>query len=98
MIQITGFRDFPTTRMMIVGLALKGKKRQSRSTGGTFQPSNVTETQFKVTTEQFKTLDTDEKLVTLSELLTSAGNVHGRLSNVENQVNKVQKRSPDMLA
>ena len=68
------------------------KKRQRRSTGGTYQPSSVTDTQFKVTKEQFKSFDTDEKLVTLFDLLTSVGNIHGRLNNVENTVNEVQKQ------
>lgn len=62
----------------------QNKKRQRRSTGGTFDVHDKT-----LSKNDFKQLSTDDKLVTLFEMLTFANSMNARVQNIEAHVQSI---------
>ena len=80
-----------------VGRGKSKNKRQRRSTGGTYEryeqesgsgPSHWGQNaQFQIMDKEvFRGLSTDDKLVTMFKTLTDIGSLHGRVQNIERQV------------
>ena len=63
------------------------RKRNRRSTCGTFSESISKETVCSISKEAFKDMPTDDKLVSLFEIMISGfGSMNSRVNNIENNV------------
>lgn len=69
-----------------VWLTQRSRKRNRRSTGGTFSETQVKETVCKISTDSFRKMSTDDKLVSLFEIMTSFGSMNTRVSDLEDDV------------
>lgn len=69
-----------------VWLTQRSRKRNRRSTGGTYSETQVKETVCKISTDSFRKMSTDEKLVSLFEIITSFGSMNSRVSDLEDDV------------
>ena len=69
-----------------VWLTQRSRKRNRRSTGGTYSKTQVKETVCKISTDSFRKMSTDEKLVSLFEIITSFGSMNSRVSDLEDDV------------
>ena len=72
------------------------RKRNRRSTGGTFSESISKETLCSISKEAFKDMPTDDKLVSLFEIMISGfGSMNSRVNNIENNVHALISEKAD---
>ena len=70
------------------------RKRNRRSTSGTFSENISKETICRISKESFKNMPTDDKLVSLFEVMTSGfGSVNSRVQDVEDNVHELMSSS-----